>query len=400
MAFTQRKTRDGKLHYVFTYKKPWGPQGKLNFSAYYSSKDTAARAIFAWAGDDWPNRVVCTTTRKPSSNEAPPPKTISMKEPLSPAERLVLRDANFTMHRARNGKEHFVFWYKQGWGPGNLRGMSKYYNTKAAAARAIYRWAGEDWATNVRSRPKTMALVKETETVQEAQITCPLRSMRATYLRWLQKTVTLALVKQDHTGEVLANVEDDKPSRELSDLAAKDCGEVEFQECLEQALKCETDSWPGPVVYLGPKALDAMLKPFNACIKIFLLEDLSDKQHLPPPGYGLVLHRGHFIPFWNDAFHGQFTSRPWVSGPMLEFTKPWQEVASKLDCYLDVTTRASGDCLPHGAMVLLQMLHQKPMHLVPGEAEVQEEFEEVEPLPLQAHSQVGLGLWSIGMIHV
>ena len=64
--------------------------------------------------------------RKPASNEAPPPKTISMKEPVSPAERLVLRDVNFTMHRTRNEKEHFVFWYKQGWGPGNLRGMSKY----------------------------------------------------------------------------------------------------------------------------------------------------------------------------------------------------------------------------------------------------------------------------------
>ena len=107
----------------------------------------------------------------------------------------------------------------------------------------------------------------------------------------------------------------------------------------EQALKCEIDSWPGPVVYLGPKALDAMLKPFNACIKVFLLQDLPDKQLLPPTGYGLV-HQGHFIPFWNDAFHGHFASRPWISGPTLEFTRPWQEVASKLGCHLDVTTRA------------------------------------------------------------
>ena len=53
--------------------------------------------------------------------------------------------------------------------------------------------------------------------------------MKATYLRWLQKTVTLALVQQDHSGEVLANVEDDGLSSELSELAPQDCGEEEFR---------------------------------------------------------------------------------------------------------------------------------------------------------------------------
>ena len=101
------------------------------------------------------------------------------------------------------------------------------------------------------------------------------------------------------------------------------------------------------------------------------------KQLLPPTGYGLV-HQGHFIPFWTDAFHDAFR------GPTLEFARPWQEVASKLGCHLDVTTRAFADCLPHGA---------KQMHLVPEEAEVQEELEEVEPLAAEAHWKIDAGFW-------
>ena len=52
----KEKTRSNVVMWVFRYRHPWGPGGKLNQSAWHS-KEMAARAIVLWAGGSWREQV-------------------------------------------------------------------------------------------------------------------------------------------------------------------------------------------------------------------------------------------------------------------------------------------------------------------------------------------------------
>ena len=55
-----------------------------------------------------------------------------------------------------------------------------------------------------------------------------------------------------------------------------------------------------------------------------------------------------------------------------------------------------GDCLPHGALILLEMhLSRRGGELVAQEEDV--EMAEVEPLPLEVHWKIGSGFWGQGL---
>ena len=123
----------------------------------------------------------------------------------------------------------------------------------------------------------------------------------------------------------------------------------------------------------------------NRTIPIFTYADLQDKEDLPAD-YALVHKDAHFIPFWRKQWHSPAVARPWLEEESLAFAGPFRELASKLQCHLDVSTRAAGDCLAHGCLVLLGMSTASTQRGL-------EEEEEEEPLPLQAHVEVGLGLW-------
>ena len=75
--------------------------------------------------------------------------------------------------------------------------------------------------------------------------------------------------------------------------------------------------------------------------------------------------------------------RPWLQEESLGFANQFRELAQKLSCHLDVTTRAGGDCLPHGVVSLLELeLARNPAPVASAGLEEEEE----ERLPLQAGS--------------
>ncbi len=80
----------------------------------------------------------------------------------------------------------------------------------------------------------------------------------------------------------------------------------------------------------------------------------------------------------------------WLQEESLAFAEQYRELAEKMQRHL-APSELEGT---HGCLALLGM----------ATASIQrglvEEVEEEEPLPLQAHLQVGLGLCSIGMILV
>ena len=195
-------------------------------------------------------------------------------------------------------------------------------------------------------------------------------------------------MRADEDGTALSIMEDDLLVKELQGLAAKHCAQEDFKDCLEQGRKCETDKWDGHTIWVGAKGVDHFLKPYNRTIAIFTYADLQDKQDLPAD-CALVHKDAHFIPFWRKQWHSPAVARPWLEEESLAFAGPFRELASKLQCQLDVSTRAAGDCLAHGCLVLLGMSTASTQRGL-------EEEEEEEPLPLQAHVEVGLGLWCIG----
>lgn len=336
-----------------------------------------------------------------ASKEAPLAASISMKLPLSSPERAIASLVAW-QNRVAKGQEkhqHVVFRYKAGWGPQTKMNTSRYYPTKEIAARAIHQWAGDDWANRVITKHQSLVhlqIGEEPEAVQEARITSMVRNLRCNYVSWLQKKVTPELVKEDETRQSLRFVEDDRLEKQLEELADKNCLPEEWQDALSQALKCETDKWEGWVVYLGPLALAAICQVYGISVEAYKLEELEELGSFPPCMCCLAYSGVHFVPFWQKAWHGPFMSRPWIDQAELSFAERFERVATKLDCNLDVTSRAAGDCLPHGALILLEMhLSRRGGELVAQEEDV--EMAEVEPLPLEVHWKIGSGFWGQGL---
>ena len=145
--------------------------------------------------------------------------------------------------------------------------------------------------------------------------------------------------------------------------------------------------WKGLVVYLGPLALAAVSQVYGIPIPTYRLEELDDLDSFPPCHFCLAYSGAHFVPFWKKTWHGPFLSRPWIDQAKNSFSEKFQKVASKLECHLDLTSQAAGDCLPHGALILLEMHLSKRGggELVAQEEEEDVQMAEVEPLPVQAH---------------
>ena len=236
-------------------------------------------------------------------------------------------------------------------GPNKPRRLSGFYTTKTNAARAIVAWCGADWRNRVETLKvvdKSLPAVEVLEEVKEAQISLDVKGFRTATVKWWQSKLSPEVIRADLDGSALAIVEDDLLVKELQDIVAKHCFQEHVRDSLEQGLKCETDTWDGNIIWLGSKAVDNSLKPHNRTIPIFTYADLQDKEDLPAD-CGLVHKDAHFIPFWRKQWHGPAVARPWLEEDSLAFAPPFREL------HLDVTTRAAGDCLQNGCLVILGM---------------------------------------------
>ena len=76
-------------------------------------------------------------------------------------------------------------------------------------------------------------------------------------VKWWHSKLSPEVVRADAEGAALS----------ILDCLVKD---EDFRDCLDQGLKCETDRWEGHVTWLGPKAVEHILKPYSRTIPIFL----------------------------------------------------------------------------------------------------------------------------------
>lgn len=136
---------------------------------------------------------------------------------------------------------------------------SKWYPSKEVVAKAIHQWAGDDWPNRVITKQQSIVNL-QTEggpvALEEAQVSCAIRAFRSAIVKWWHNEV----VRADAEGMALSIVEDDLLVKELW---AQACTEEDFQDCLEQGLKCETDTWEGHVIWLGPRAVEQFLRPYS-----------------------------------------------------------------------------------------------------------------------------------------
>jgi hypothetical protein len=234
-----------KEYFLFQYQAPYGPNKRGRYSSLYLSVHQAAKAIFQWAGADWPSRVVGQGEEKKEEKEGEgqqgseeteknqvAPKEVSTRDPLSAAEAAVLDSVAFikkgTRTKDKDKDKEVVEWCA----------------FKEAAARAIYAWAGEDWKERVKLTPgfkRELALQCKEDT-----ITGQVRKIREPFMqRLLKKLTPEALQHMTEDPLPLATlVEDDELRGQILDLAHQhNPPEGSLEEILQQTLKCETDPW-------------------------------------------------------------------------------------------------------------------------------------------------------------
>ena len=106
VSFQLKKSRTGSEYYTFRYMPPWGPNKQMRMSVWYPSKALAARAIWAWAGDAYPERVHLSITALQITSFAPAVET-AMAEAAITTQVRQLR-ADYVNHLAKFLDRHEV----------------------------------------------------------------------------------------------------------------------------------------------------------------------------------------------------------------------------------------------------------------------------------------------------
>ena len=267
----------------------------------------------------------------------------------------------FQIKRSRAGNEFYTFRYVKPWGPDNQMRMSGWYPSRLIAARAIWVWAGNNYLHRVKLTSSALQVVcvhpTSNSMESEATITMGIRKLRLHYVEHLKKFLQQGEVAADTTGQLLGGMVEDGEFWNRLHVAAHATPLI-WQEELEAALKCETDRWSGHVVECGPVALTIMSACHGLAMPTYTLADLAGKTALPKP-FALVHNQGHWVPFWQATFAPPHKSRPWILAESVAgFKMPFEEAASRLQCNLDISCRAAGDCGPHAVLILLDMVLQ------------------------------------------
>ena len=272
----------------------------------------------------------------PTQQVAPKAEHINTSAPLTAAEEQLIATVDFQRKKTKKKEERWTFTYKAPWGPAhNKMRRSSWYPSKAAAARAIYEWAGADWPQRGKCKPLTGAVLaaanEQVQVKEEHRISMQIRQLRQEYVRWLT---------QELKGKDLVNtaaiVEDDSLCSLL--LACFEHGEGQ-EDALQQALKGLRGVMTGRGVFFETHRLEELEEATITCF--------------------LVNHNKHWAPFWRKTFAGPYTARPWITSDSTKgFEAPFSALAEKLDCNLDLTARASGDCGLHSLLILQTILTQ------------------------------------------
>lgn len=283
-------------------KEGWG--GRSQGSAWYPSKECASRAIWEWAGPDWTDRVKTVQHKAlPTQQVAPKAEHINTSAPLTAAEEQLVATVDFQRKKTKKKEEWWTFTYKAPWGPAhNKMRRSSWYPSKAAAARAIYEWAGADWPQRGECKPLTGAVLaaanEQVQVKEEHRISMQIRQLRQEHVRWLT---------QELKGKDLVNtaaiVEDDSLCSLL--LACFEHGEGQ-EDALQQALKGLRGVMTGRGVFFETHRLEELEEATITCF--------------------LVNHNKHWVPFWRKTFAGPYTARPWITSDstgLKPHSQPW-----------------------------------------------------------------------------
>ena len=187
------------------YTAPWGPGTKHNTSTFYPSKETAARAILAWAGKDWPNRVAAAqaTTAADHAKTAPSAKAVSMVDPMTPQEADAVAFVRFSKRKTRSNVVMWVFRYRHPWGPGGKLNQSAWYSSKEMAARAIVSWDGGRWRERVEAEESSLVACVPAQlqaAEEEARLTHAVRLLRSKFVAQMYQCVDLEQVRANTLG--------------------------------------------------------------------------------------------------------------------------------------------------------------------------------------------------------
>lgn len=184
-----------------------------------------------------------------------------------------------------------------------------------------------------------------------------MRKLRLSFKKWLERKLTTEVLQQiaeDQTG--VAFSQDDDLAIALGAFARGELGE-DLDDIFSTVLKCESDLWAGHLVYGGPITLQALVAELGMdTIPILTLHqfsgDLPEEQEAV-----LVHHKDHFIPAWAPGLGERSWCRPWLPEESYKhFSQEVEEAAGQKGWHCDPTTRAAGDCLYHGLLVLQSIL--------------------------------------------